>query len=238
MLSSENYAIDLIKTARQVFIQSDKYPVKSLNGPVKLFSKKINGETYRVFGVKKDDQKEIDFDKLRQEISYELAFNKTQTFVQIIGDSNCFGQQETDFCRRYLSEYLEHDKECIVLYGFTGNLSDDGNRADTNALLAEWLDQHPERANNVIANVVDEHTITAIEKWGCTVSSNVKNYFLVYTDELTPTVKFGDDTPSSDGLSNKACCLRGGVLSLRQILAMLNDNVLINCVVGLRSEGL
>lgn len=225
--------INLIQESRQAFIHNNQ-SVKTLASGVKVFTQQINGIKYRIFGVRSEDQTKINFEKLRQEISEELAFNETKDFIQIIGDSQNFSPKGTDFCRNYLSHLLNKYKENIILYGLTGHV-DQEIKADTNQFLSEWLDQDINRSKRVVANVVDKHTVEAIDSWGCTVPDNITNFFLVYTDGPKAEVKFGIDIPSSDGLTNSlVICFDGGMQSLRQIICMLNNNIKITCLQNLR----
>lgn len=226
--------INLVRDSRSAFIHND-HLVKTLESGVKFFTQEINGKEYRIFGIKSANQSKIDFEKLRQEISNELGFKETKDFIQIIGDSQNFSSAGTDFCRKYLSTYLQKNKECIILYGLTGHIDSTGIRADTNHFVSEWLDKDITQSKRIVANVVDKHTVSAIDTWGCTVPYSIKNYFLVYTDGPEAEVKFGGDIPSSDGLTNRqAICFDGGMQSLRQIIYMLNSNIKIIALHNLR----
>lgn len=223
---------NLIRSARNAFLDLEQKDMNVLQGLVKVFTKKVNNKTYRVFGLKKEDQSKIDFKKLRAELSNELGFKETKPFSQIIGDSIHFSKQGSQECRKVFAESVKNDNESIMLYGYTGNRSSDNSLIDANQAVNEWLDQSADNSKRVIANVVDEHFVVAIEKWGCSISENISNLFLIYSDGQTPSVKFGDDVTLSDGLTNeKVICFDGGIQSLRQIINMLRNDI---SVVGLQ----
>lgn len=232
-----NTIISLIKNARYTFLEGSTNNLKRLSNNVSLFTQDINGKKYRVFGIKKENQNKIDFNKLRGEISKELGFAGTKKFMQVIGDSAAFSKAGTAYGRKFIPKYLSNNENSIMLYGLTGNVSHDGSQADVNQLVSEYIDNEPEQAKRFIANVVDFHSILAMEKWGSTVPNHINNFFLVYTDGPEPSAKFGDDIIVSDGLTNdKALCLGGGVQTLRQMNAMLKNDVKMDAVNGLRND--
>lgn len=237
----------LITISRHAFLELDKaseskdeykavFPpgvnVKILDGAVKVCTVVLDEKTYTIFGVEKDQQDKINFKSLRLKISAAMKFI-TEKFSQIIGDSAMFSEEGTRFANQQLVRFLESIGESIILYGGTGN--EKNNRADINGLFNQWLDKHPEIAARVIANIVDEHTATALREWNCKISSAISHFYLVYTHSEKPNAKFGDDTHSSDGITNyHSLCCEGGIQSTRQASVLLKNNVPITGIVGLR----
>ncbi len=240
--------VNIINQARQVFLQTDLSTkneskseenglLKQINPFVKLYTCTLEGKIYRVFGVLKEDQEKVDYAGLRQDISAELGFTKTVSFSQVIGDTNAYSKKGTQDSKKYLTNQLENViPDDIILYGLTGRRSPDGSCLGANPLVNAWLDESPspKKCARVIANVVDFHTVEAITKWGCRVSENITNFYLVYSNP-NPSVMFGDDVQSSDNLTNnKAFCFDGGIQSLRQCFYMMKRGIKIEALVGLR----
>jgi len=226
--------VELFKQATAAFLQ-DRAPLFFDN--VRIFRiAQEDGKEFVVFGVKREDQHRINFEELRIEMARVMGFTKPKQYIQFIGDSALYSKEGTLHAKHKIDQILSHDKDSIVLYGYTGSKQKEGaERRDINQLLSDWVDEDTSRASRVVANIVDEHTITAINKWDCTVSENVHNFFLVYSDTKEPSVKFGDDIMSSDGLTNlKAYSFEGGIQSLRQIVYMLKRDVAIHGISNLR----
>lgn len=206
---------------------------------LKMFKQIIDGTEYVVFGVHVDEQSKLNFDDVRAVIAAEMGASPTTQFSQFVGDSNLYTNDGTRFGKKLVASTMASNDD-IVLYGYTGKTleSDNESRRDVNQLLSDWVDAKDEgksRSARVLANIVDEHTNVAIEKWGCSISQNVRFFYLVYSNTPTPSVKFGSDTISSDSITNRqTICLDGGIQSLRQSIFMLNRNVAINGVTGLR----
>ncbi len=91
-------------------------------------------------------------------------------------------------------------------------------------------------SDRVIANIVDKHSVEAIRDWGYSISEKVRYFWLVYSNTLKPEAQFGDDIPSSDGIVNAgAFVMDGGIQSLRQIIYMVNHDIPVQGMLGLRN---
>lgn len=160
---------------------------------------------------------------------------KTEKVSQIVGDSFPFSERGTLIAKQKTTEFIDANKENIFLYGATGR---SGVCADANGTINLILDERPDLRNQFVGNIVDEHTVIATkpkpEGWGCTISSHLQNFILVYSATPQATVKFGDD-PISDILTNAiSLCLEGGVQTLKQITDLLNKHVPVVVVTKLR----
>lgn len=217
--------VELIKQSRLSFSQeySDK---------VKVQDYQTKHGKYRIYGIEKTAQNGMKHETIRSALLKEY---KCDSIVQVIGDSASYGVQESKFSAQYLSRKLEQYENSIILYGFTGH-NDDG-RLDANQIVNEWVDQYPKRADRVIANIVDHHTSVAIKNWGVKISNSVRNFYLVHSLGETPSTLFGDDTISSDGLTNNICfCLEGGIQSFRQAVYMLAQGTRVEAIAHLRGD--
>jgi hypothetical protein len=225
VLTPPQQLIELIKQSRLSFLQeySDK---------VKVQDHQTQHGKYRIYGVEKTAQNEMNHKMIRNAL---LKEHGCDSIIQVVGDSASYGEQESKFAVQYLSQKLEQNPNSIILYGFTGH-SDNG-RLDANQIVNEWIDQAPERANRVIANIVDHHTSVAIKNWGVKISNSVRNFYLVHSLGETPSTLFGDDTISSDGLTDKVCfCLEGGIQSFRQAVYMMAQGTRVEAIANLRGD--
>lgn len=227
--------LNLIETSRKMFIQSAAETAKlGLNSKgIKLYTE----DGIHIFGVGRDIQKYINYDELRFSVSYTIGFKQTYPeMAQIVGDSQLFSVEGTQFASEVLHDFV-HQKfpQSIILFGFTGKHDKEKNRADANHILSLMVDNKKIETNRVLANMVDYHTPLAINSWpGVTISENIKNYTLVFT-EGEPQATFTHDTPTTDGLTNSGLlCLEGGVQSLLQAVNILIKNVPVYGVMGLR----
>ncbi len=233
----------MFKEARKQFISHDlgepATNVRTLCENFKVFTYRINNDCFTVFGVENASQSNLDYDKVRRLIAAELGQPHATEFNQLIGDSNYFSPTGTTAGAQIVAQMME-ETNGFMLYGYTGKniMLDDIAHRDTNQLLSDWVDAESparERSARVIGNIVDEHTNLAIEKWGCSISRNVRNFYLVYSNTPEPSVKFGDDTVSSDSITNNRVYLfEGGVQSLRQMIFMISRDIAIQAFTGFR----
>jgi inosine-uridine nucleoside N-ribohydrolase len=233
-----DFIIDLVKKSRQAFLAT---PDSSPNFLKIYKATSRSGKTYTVFGVKKEDQVKVNYAELRMQLAKEMGFASNTNFIQFIGDSSLYSENGTQKGANIVAHELETtDKDSIVLYGYTGsrNSTPGRPRREVNQLVSDWTDAESisgERSSRVLANIVDEHTMTAIQSWGCTVSENVNHFFLVYSDTPTPSVKFGDDVCASDNITNhKATALDGGIQSFLQMINMICNDVPVQGITDLR----
>lgn len=229
--------IGFLTRARSEFLlfeqgKQDSAHVKELSAHVRVYSEVIDGVTYRVFGVNKQEQQYIDYPDLKSKLCSELGFSAAKKYIQIIGDSTVYSQEGTAFLQDYFSQQLMPQMQTsIFLYGFTGNQR--AGCEDINQAVTSWLERDKIDPRTVIANVVDCDTPKAIREWHCSVNESVVNYFLVYTTG-EPSAKFGDDSYLSDSLSDIAYCAEGGTQSWCQIVSMLSGQVKLTFLTGLR----
>lgn len=231
---------ELFEKARAAFLYADQSKTDQLPfcGVVKIFrALSKDKKDIVIFGVKREDQASIDFPTLRSALAKEMGYSEPKRYIQFIGDSALYSVEGTKFAQQEVNRILSNDQNSIVLYGYTGSKNKEGQeRRDINQLLSDWVDADEARADRVIANIVDKHTVMAINQWGCIGSEKIRYFFLVYSDGKEPSVEFGQDIPSSDGLTDlKAYSLEGGIQSLRQIVYMLNKDIPIHGIANLRN---
>lgn len=181
----------------------------------------------RVFAVHKKEQDKLNFKEVHAQVLSRLHLPANTPILQIIGDSAPFSAEGVLAAEQFLFPKL-NEEDSLVLWGYTGSSKANGRRLDTNALVAKWIEQ---TGNNgrTIANIVDDHTVVALDKWGALGTSHVKNFFLVFGK-----AQFGDDIISSDSITDRAICLEGGVQSFTQIVNMLKRDVPVKGIYGLR----
>lgn len=180
------------------------------------------------FGVHKDAQKNLDFSIVREQIIAKLGLEANIRFVQVIGDSGRFSFKGTLQTKHFLNSHLTENN--FVLWGLTGKEDNKLKVREVNQLVTEWLRQNPVRFTRAMANIVDK-TCDAIEKWGCSYPEEVKNIFYVGGGST-----FGDDTPSSDGLTQVGLLCGGGVQSGLQAINFLLSGVPIYGIYNTRGE--
>ena len=184
----------------------------------------------KYFGIHKNKQEELSFQQIRTEILKKLNLPDYTKITQIIGDSAQFSKEGTRYAQSYLYKKIE-DKNILILWGFTGYGTFQSETLDTNQLVNNWIDADTSRATRCLANVVDFHTIKAINNWGCNISPNVKNLYIVYDE-----AKFGDDIISSDSITDIAICLEGGIQSFCQITNFLANDIKVFGISNLRGK--
>ena len=158
----------------------------------------------RYFGVHMNSQLDLDFTEVRRSILQELNLPADTKIVQVIGDSGRFSPLGTAVGAKFLQDHL--NERDLLLWGYTGKPIDERGCCEVNQLVTSWLQKNPARFSHALANVVDEHTPLAISKWKCSIARENQNFYLVHGG-----AKYGDDTISSDKLTNKAFCLEGGM---------------------------
>ncbi len=183
----------------------------------------------RYFGVQKEAQCNLDFQEVRSHILHQLGLPSDTQVVQVIGDSGRFSPLGTQQGKEFLETHLQ--EQDLILWGYTGKGSSTSTTCEVNQLVTNWLESNPRRFNHALANVVDVHTPLAIGSWGCSASSQNRNFYVVYNDAL-----FGSDIESSDKMTNKALCLNGGIQSMAQIKNFLLLNIRIIGIYNMRGE--
>lgn len=182
------------------------------------------------FGLKKELQLSLDFEKARPLILQNMGLPPDAKFLQVVGDSAKFSAAGTEAGRRFLEKHLADDSKAI-LWGFTGQGLSGDAALDVNQLVNDWVDADKARSSRTLANVVDFHTVKAIRDWKCSISTSNYNFFVVYGD-----AKFGDDVISSDSLTDVAVCLEGGVQSFCQIVNFLDRKRKVVGIYNLRGS--
>ncbi len=254
-MSRQHYdlVISLIEEAKQAFISGEG--TTPVVGDVELFTKEVDGKIYKFFGIAKDKQATTDYTAVRSHILQEMGLAQETRTLQIIGDSAQYNPEQSKFMQKYFNEKMQkssHDDE-LVIYGYTSRYKDNSSektkgRTEVNGLVNYWVDQNPEQAKRVLANVVCFHTRQALTEsgkvmsgsttdkgWGCDTSEHVTNFFLVY-DTKGKGATFGDDTISSDELTDKCYTYEGGIQSFRQGGYMAKRGKELKGVSGLRGE--
>lgn len=130
-----HYMEKVIPLARNAFLECDKkiessdeykpilpagVSVREVKGGAKVCVIELEGKTYTVFGVEKDQQNDINFELLRLEIADAMKL-KTQKFSQVIGDSAKFDKEGTFYADEHLKKFISSIENNIILYGCTGH---------------------------------------------------------------------------------------------------------------------
>ena len=238
--------INMIAESKQAFIAKEK--VKAICEDVYLLEIMIEGKKYKIFGVEKDKQYDLNYDILRKAIFNELL-NKTEgSIVEVMGDSAQFNVAGSDFAKQHFAKEME-GFDGILLYGYTGQEDVEKNLVDVNGVVNNYIDNYPNFASMVIANLVDFDTRIALGAvnqevptipgrtgWGAAVSNHVHNFFLVW-DNKQDGALFGDDSFLSDQLVNhKALLYGGGLQCFDQATNILNSGHQLIGVADLRGK--
>lgn len=218
-------------------------PVKQIQANVKEFEQGIaatlEGTQYlkikedshtKYFGIHKDEQALLDFTYAKTKILEKLCLPADTQIIQVIGDSQTYIESGTSFCKEYLNQMLDEHRH-LVLWGFTGQKSKSGDRLDANQIVNQWVDASPNRTKRALANIVDFHTVKAIEGGKCDIAQTVQNFYVVYGQ-----AKFGDDIISSDSITDLGLCLEGGVQSFCQVVNFLSLNIKVQGVFNVRGQ--
>jgi hypothetical protein len=213
-----------IKVAKQIFNEGSAVGLQGTRG-LDYFER----DGFRYFGVEKDGQNFLDFVEVKKTILQKLGMSADTPIVQVVGDSDWFTEAGALFAKNYVFKDLNANKNALVLYGFTGHRSQEPEKYDVNGIVNEWMSQDSERADRVLANIVDSATVGVIEKYKCDVSLENKNFYLVHGD-----ANFGDDVLSSDMITDKVICLEGGIQSLRQVINCIHGDAPATCLYNLR----
>jgi predicted ATPase len=238
--------------------KNTKYMIKEFFGPIKLIE--VPSKTkipYRFFGVHQNELKKIGaqdlaevkifFAQFKSKITRLMGVKKNNA-MQLIGDSNQFTREGTEWAREFLKRRFA--QAGLIEYGFTGYKT--AYKSDVNTFVNEYLDQNPSQAYRVLANIVG-HTVMALNQWGTSGSPYVRNFVVVYNDagavdlpkyndkfeKVAGFTTFGDDIIISDFFFNPAdndrfVCLEGGAQSFKQATNALIIGVPVICVYNLR----
>ena len=185
---------------------------------------------YCFWGIREDDQKKIKFQNFRAEILKSMNLPSGTDIIQIIGDSFYQTRTGTVLIKKFISEQISNEK-ILIEWGYTGLDNTEIPISDINQIVNELID-----TCNIpsIANIVDFHTVEAIEKWGCSISRMNRHFILVFNK--SHRVMFGDDTKISDGLCDKLICIEGGIQSFLQCVNALKQDKEIYGLYGTRSN--
>lgn len=169
--------------------------------------------------------------------------------LEVIGDSAQFSEQGSNYVRAILRKYFAG--EHLIEYGFTGYRKE--NTLDTNSFINEYMDENPDQAYRVLANIVG-HTHVALNEWGTAGSALIRNFVVVYTNDgmqeepaynlegikISGFTTFGDDIIMSDYIlqaqdGDRIVCVEGGVQSFRQVVNALSINVPVDFIYNVRT---
>lgn len=193
----------------------------------------IEDRSFKFQFVHRECQNYQEVRRYRRTILESMGLPSDSPAIQVIGDSDSFGEKQEDFARQFLFDVLDRTPNHIILYGLTGKLK------DTNAIINEWVANDTQKQARVIGNAVSTHTPIAINNWDCE-AGDIRTITVVYPDAV-----FGDDVQLSDyfvpQFDNKpgesfGICLEGGLFSLLQSIQMLYQNVPIYAVENLRAS--
>lgn len=195
---------------------------------------------YRIIGIAKSDLTNESVVSARGAIFESMGLPADHPVIQVIGDSAVFGCEiKSKAATKFVDDMLT---PCIdshaVLYGLTGKRVSD--RSEVNNLVSEWLADTVKagKTPRVIGNAVDGHTPIAMVEWGCSIG-DVRDIWLVHSSDYSAV--FGDDAPLSDYIMKTASTkrsfgivLEGGIQSLAQMINMLDQDIEIHALQGLR----
>lgn len=249
-IKEQYHYADLIPDVINCFAgKNTLFPIKPFLGPIKLIEVPAldRKAPYRFFGIEKDQQETINFPEFKKKLTTLMRVKRTNG-LQVIGDSNQFSEEGTEFARPFLKKRLE--RAGLVGYGFTGYKT--AFKSDVNTLVNEYLDEHPEQAYRVLANILGQTTV-ALNQWGTSGSPYVRNFVVVYNsagamevpkfnekfEKISGFTTFGDDMIVSDYLFSAAdndrfVCLEGGAQSFKQSVNGLVRNIPVTCVYNIR----
>ncbi|MFA5075291.1 MAG: hypothetical protein WC436_04280 [Candidatus Babeliales bacterium] len=197
-------------------------------------------ETDKVFFISKQEQdlnsRNLEFFKnLKRDFMQNfMNLPENQKIIQFIGDSRRFGPKATAFLRSFLIRRGFLGGDHVIEYGYTGGAPNQ-EQSDTNTLINEYINEHPEYSKKVFANIVTDSGTYASDS-----SPFVHNFIFLYNTNNQPT-HFGDDIFVSDYMLNSSdedsvLCLEGGVQTFLQIVNCLRNNIDIFCVLNLRDR--
>ncbi len=226
-----------------------KYQIKEFMPSVRLIEFEHKGKTLRFFGVHVDKQKEVNFPALKAKLMEVMGITNKK-LVQVVGDSGVrvFSKQGSDYARSILEDRFAN---CgIIEYGYTGYQNPD--EYDVNALVNEYIDQHPDQAHRVLANIVG-HIHIALNKWGCYASPLVQNFVIVYNNDgmvrypkydekgnkVAGFTVFSEDVVMSDYMlqavdGDVTISLEGGTQCWKQIINMLERSISAELIYNIR----
>jgi predicted ATPase len=254
--------VDIIPNVINCFARRNSlYPLQAFFGPIALIEVAIEGavKPYRFFGIHVDELHRIAagdiaslkrfFADFKQKLARSMQVKITDG-LQVIGDSNQFSREGTAWVRDFMQDRF--DRSGLIEYGFTGYKT--AYKVDVNTLVNEYANEHPGQANRILANIVGQTTV-ALNQWGTSGSSYIRNFVVVYNDagvvdvprynekfeKISGFTTFGDDIVLSDYLFNAAqgdrfICLEGGAQSFKQAVNGLILNIPITCVYNIRKS--
>ena len=229
--------------------RNSAYPIQEFLGPIKLIevASKDPKKPYRFFGVHKDKQGSVNFGAFKRKLT-KLMNVKNNGAIQIIGDSNQFSKEGTEYARAFLRPRFE--RAGLIEYGFTGYKT--AYKSDVNTLVNEFANKHHNQADRILANIVGQTTI-AIDQWGTSGSPYVKNFVVVYNEagvdqapkydsnfvKISGFTAFGDDIIMSDYIfsaheNDRFICLEGGAQSFKQCTNALKQRIPVILLYNLR----
>lgn len=199
-------------------------------------------QEYTFYIIKKEDcEKDETIEELRKLLLEKFG---KRTFVQNVGDSNCYSRDGTDKAINFFGKKLKED--CCYFYGATGRInfseSTDILTCDANGSISVLSAMYPNAP--IVGNLVSKHSINALRYWGCRVSCFVTNYILLCEDyddiQNDEGCLFGSDVGMMAKLCDKIQVAEGGPQSLNEALHNITQKT--NCqksifvITGLRPE--
>ncbi len=210
-----------------------------------------DGRDFHFFGIENDKQASLNYPEFKKKLIEKLGFKHDKKIIQVVGDSARFSEEGTTFTKKILNPQLADD--ILIEYGFTGYKTG-AKELDINSFVNEYVDNNPEKANQILANIVG-HTVYAIKEWGCYVSPHIRNFVVVYNqDGMTKKPEydkrayqiggfttFGAVVPTSDNLlqtsdGDEFYCVEGVVHSFRQVANSLKNSIPITLVLNVRKK--
>ena len=218
----ENICFQIVKRLENaLFPCPNKIVVNGINGSLdKILDNQYNDNmTYtpifkeignNFFLFKKG--RSFNIDEVRNYISKEIIKdNEKFNILQVIGDCERFSFGGTQFAKKLLTDIV-NKKNIVIEWGLTGYDNIEKECYDVNYLTSDIIDSLDVPC---IANIVDYHTVEAIQKWGCSISRRCCNFLLYYNNK---DCRFGDDVYISDTLCDDIICFEGGAQSFIQCI--------------------
>ncbi len=234
--------LTVLQKAREQLMSSTES--KKLTEKLRVTTVTTEQGAYTFFGVDVDEQQTMEFKTSKEAIMRHLDLKETTETLQLVGDTDGYSKEGTEYAYQFIKQKMNEYSHAVMWYGFTGRRGwrkvdpklNDLTCWGANQILNELIAKEPVFAKRVIGNVVDLHTFEAVKSWGCDLSENLRNFYLVYS-KGDPKCTFGKDIKSSDGLTTAlGVCLDGGIQSFAQCISMLNNSVKLVGVANLRGD--
>ena len=192
---------------------------------------------YKLFAVRKPELNtsitSAFFLRLRKELVNFMGLDCGTRIIQVLSDTAAFSPVGT---KKMLDIFVAHKNlsDSLIEFGYTGEKDSDYSELSGNAMVHYLLELGIIDSDHVLANIVGASFL-----YPCWVSDRVKFFMATYNDDddISRQTNFGDDVDVSDKIMKTGDCaylFEGGPQSLLQCIHMLERDVIIHAVKGLR----